>query len=167
MRGLPGCGKSHKARRLAKPDGVVLETDEYFYTQVGNDVNSYDFSDELLKDAREWNLQRFRNAIVEGISPIVVDRGNGRNPETKEYAAFAVEQGYTIELAEPDSEWWQELRVLLKYKQFTMPILERFAEVLAAKTGQGHRVPAKTILQWMKGWKWDLTVDEILAVKVD
>jgi hypothetical protein len=25
-----------------------------------------------------------------------------------------------------------------------------------------HRVPASTIKDWMDGWKWDLTVDEIL-----
>ena len=48
MRGLPACGKSHEARRLAGTEGIVLETDEYFYTQVGNDPASYDYSDELL-----------------------------------------------------------------------------------------------------------------------
>ena len=46
MRGLPACGKSHRARRLAGPDGVVLETDAYFYTQVGDDPASYDYRDE-------------------------------------------------------------------------------------------------------------------------
>ena len=37
MRGLPTCGKSHTARKLAADQGVVLETDEYFLTQVGQD----------------------------------------------------------------------------------------------------------------------------------
>ena len=52
MRGLPGCGKSHMARRLAGDAGIVLETDEYFYTQVGNDPTSYDYDGDLLPAAR-------------------------------------------------------------------------------------------------------------------
>lgn len=30
MRGLPACGKSHRAKRLAGDKGIVLETDQYF-----------------------------------------------------------------------------------------------------------------------------------------
>src|SRR5687768_12834933 len=35
MRGLPSCGKSTTAKKLAGDTGVICETDEYFYTQVG------------------------------------------------------------------------------------------------------------------------------------
>ena len=93
----------------------MLETDQYFYTQTGDDPDSYDYSQELLPRAREWNFARFREAVASEMSPIVVDRGNGLNPETREYAVYAVERGYRVELAEPDSSSWQELRVLLKY----------------------------------------------------
>ncbi|MCM2371910.1 hypothetical protein [Aporhodopirellula aestuarii] len=88
----------------------------YFYTQVGDDPASYDYSSEKLPLARQWYFDRFCNAISHGVSPIVVDRGNGLNSETRKYAAHAVEQQYAVELAEPDSAWWCELRVLLKYK---------------------------------------------------
>ncbi len=94
MRGLPGCGKSFTARKLAGETGVVLETDTYFYTQVGDDPGKYDWSDDLLPVARQWNLARFREAVSRGVSPVVVDRGNGLNPETREYAVFGVEHGY-------------------------------------------------------------------------
>lgn len=118
MRGLPGCGKSHRAKRLAGERGVVLETDEYFYSQAGTDPTSYDYDRKLLPAARQWNLNRMKDALQAGVSPIVVDRGNGLNAETREFAVLAVENRYAIELAEPDSPWWQELRVLLKYKEF-------------------------------------------------
>jgi hypothetical protein len=118
MRGLPGCGKSHMANRLAGTNGVVLETDEFFYTQVGNDDQVYDFDKELLPAAREWNLDRFRDALTQNVSPIVIDRGNGLNSETREFAALGIEFGYEVKLAEPDSPWWQELRVILKYREF-------------------------------------------------
>jgi len=168
MRGLPACGKSHLARRLAGDEGVVLETDQFFYTQVGDDPARYDYSKELLTTAREWNLDRFRHAIAQGISPIVVDRGNGLNQETQAYACYALEQGYQVELAEPDSPWWQELRVLLKYKQHVDgELFDAWATRLADATRDTHRVPASTIRHWMSAWRYDLTVDAILKGRKD
>lgn len=162
MRGLPGCGKSHTAKKLAGDYGVVFETDEYFYTQVGDDRAHYDYSSELLSEARQWNFARFASAVDAGFSPIVVDRGNGRNAETQEYAKYAVDHGYQVELKEPESEWWQEIRVLLKYKSVTRDILYQWADELAARSRSTHRVPASTIRRWMDAWKHDLTVEEIL-----
>lgn len=163
MRGLPACGKSHMAQRLAGLTGVVLETDQYFYTQVGDDPASYDYREAVLPPAREWNLARFRVAIAQGISPIVVDRGNGLNPETREYAAYAVEHGYQVELAEPDSPWWLELRVLLKYRQhIDGTLFDAWARRLADTTRDTHRVPFATIRRWMNHWCHDLTVEDIL-----
>ena len=63
MRGLPSCGKSATARTLIQSGGIVLETDEYFYTQVGDDPTHYDFSEALLPAARRWNFERFQQAV--------------------------------------------------------------------------------------------------------
>jgi hypothetical protein len=116
-----------------------------------------------LPDARRWNLARLKEALVAGVSPIVVDRGNGLNAETREFAAMAVEHGYIVELAEPDSSWWQELRVLLKYKEFVDgKLFDAWAQKLAQSTRDGHRVPASTIRSWLQNWRHDLTVDQIL-----
>lgn len=164
MRGLPACGKSHKARELAGPEGVVLETDQYFYTEVGFDQRSYDYDNALLPAARQWNFDRFCRAVAEGVSPIVVDRGNGLNAETKRYAAHASKNGFVVELAEPDSSWWYELRVLLKYREYVDDrLFDAWAEQLADATKETHRMPSATIRHWMSRWRHDLTVEEILA----
>jgi hypothetical protein len=163
MRGLPSCGKSHMARRLAAPSGVVLETDQFFYTQIGDDPGRFDYCEQRLPEARQWNLNRFRDALAHGVSPIVIDRGNGLNPETRQYIVLAHEHDYRVELREPDSPWWQELRVLLKYKQYvSSDLLDQWADALAARSRQTHRVPSATIRRWMQAWKSDLTVDQIL-----
>lgn len=163
MRGLPACGKSYTARRLAGATGVILETDQYFYLQVGDDPASYDYSEERLPAARQWNFNRFRRAIAAGMGPIIVDRGNGLNEETYQYARLAVESGYRVEIQEPDSLWWQELRVLLKYQTHLNPaVLDHWAEVLEEKSRESHRVPRSTIRRWMSRWRWDVTVEDIL-----
>lgn len=167
MRGLPACGKSHTARTLAGETGIVLETDQYFYTQVGDDPGRYDYQAELLDTARRWNFDRFQRAIAASISPIVVDRGNGLNLETKQYALHAVENGYDVALKEPESDWWQEIRVLLKYKDVTKEILDQWADRLAKLSRRTHRVPVDTIRRWMRAWKWDLSVDDILHYRED
>ena len=109
-------------------------------------------------------MARFQQAIAQAISPIVVDRGNGLNPETREYAIYAVEHGYDVELAEPDSPWWNELRVLLKYKQnVDDKLFDAWSKRLAEATRDTHRVPASTIRHWMTSWRHDVTVPAILA----
>jgi hypothetical protein len=162
MRGLPSSGKSHTAKQLAGKTGIVCETDEYFYTHLGNDPKRYDYRSGLLEEARRWNFERFKEAIGTGITPIVVDRGNGLNLSTQIYARYAVDNGYDVELKEPESEWWQELRVLLKYKQVTRPLLLQWAEILARMSRSTHRVPAAVIRRRMGRWKFDLTVNDIL-----
>jgi hypothetical protein len=162
MRGLPSCGKSFTARRLVGEEGIVLETDEYFYLLVGDDPASYDYDEKRLPAAQRWNFDRFTRAIAQKISPIVVDRGNGLNRETQRYALHAVENGYRVVLQEPESDWWLVIRELLRDKESNDRQLSEWAERLAERSRATHRVPSATIYRWMKAWKPDLTVDEIL-----
>jgi len=162
MRGLPATGKSYTAKKLAGTQGIICETDKYFYTKVGQDKTKFDYSESLLPMAQAWNFERFQQAVMTGRTPIVVDRGNGLTLETKRYAQYAIEQGYTVEIAEPESAWWQEIRVLLKYKSLTGPVLDQWAQELARYSSAIHRVPAKTIRRRMDTWVHGLTVNDIL-----
>ncbi len=148
--------------QLAGAMGMVCETDEFFHTQVGDSSKDYSYVADRQQEARDWNFDRFTLAVDANVSPVVVDRGNGLNMETQRYARYAVVAGYTVLIAEPDSPWWQEIRVLLKYKEYTMPVLEKWAETLAKKNRTTHRTPAKTIRRWMQNWRSDVTVDAIL-----
>lgn len=162
MRGLPCCGKSYTARRLAGDTGVVFETDEYFYKCI-NDPETYDYSAAELPQARAWNFDRFVKAIHQDVSPIVVDRGNDRSAETYRYARFALDYGYQVELKEPESEWWQEIRVLLKYRPDTLRVLYEWADRLSEQSRTHHRIPASLIRKGIEQWNVDLTIHDILA----
>ena len=162
MRGLPSCGKSHTARQIAGDSGVVCETDAYFYIEVGTDPTQYDYDRSLLDTARRWNLARFVKAVDEGITPVVVDRGNGRSLYTQAYARYAVDNGYDVTLAEPESPWWADIRVLLKYRPVTSTILDDWAVRLAKMSRSTHRTPLAEIRRRIDRWADDLTVEHIL-----
>ena len=138
----------------------MLETDQYLYNEVRFDQRSDDYGSALLPTARQWNVDRFCRAVGKGDSPIFVDRGNGLNAETERYAARASANGYVVELAEHDSWWWLELRVLLKYREYEVNRLyDAWAEQLADATEETHRVPVSTIRHWMSRWRHDLTLE--------
>ena len=80
----------------------------------------------------------------------MVDRGK---EETQGYVTFAIAHDYWVELREPESDWWQEIRVLLKYKHLTGPALDAWAEKSSQLSGKTHRVPKETIRHWMESWK--------------
>jgi hypothetical protein len=71
MRGFPSCGKSYAAQKLCAESGLICETDEYFYTQFGEDSQRYDYDHDLLPKARQWNFEGFMAAVDSDVSPVV------------------------------------------------------------------------------------------------
>lgn len=163
MLGLPSCGKSTTAKKLAGSTGVVCETDAYFLTEVGDDPTSYDWDDALLAEARRWNFERYEQALRDGIRPIVLDRGTRPNGYARRAAELALKYGYRITLAEPESPWWQEIKVLLRYRPWTDPVLRDWADELAQLSKRTHRVPAEVIYERMCDWDTDFTMEDILG----
>lgn len=157
MRGLPGSGKSYRARQLACESGIILETDAIY-----RNPERYGLCDASMEVARAKNLDLFCRAINSGQSTIVVDRGNGLNDETYIYVNLARSAGYRVRLVEPDSPWWREIRTLLRYRPHTDAILECWAHELARINQRTNQVPASTILDWLDGWVADLSTEELL-----
>ncbi len=162
VRGLPSCGKSHASRELARHGGVLIEFDEFFYTQVGRDRSRYDWSRRLLPQARQWNFERIRRAILVGATPIIVDSDNHPDPTTRRYVACAVRHGYQVRFREPDSPWWRQIRMLLQDKQANRVALAAWAAKLAAMSRGTHNVPLSNILWRIEHWDHALTVDHFL-----
>ncbi len=162
MRGLPSTGKSHTSRQIAGAGGTVCETDAYFYSEVGDDPTRYDYRHDLLPAARQWNFERFCHAVDDGVPVVVVDRGNSLSADSQAYARYAVDKGYRVVLSEPRSKWWQELRVLLKYKRHTKPVLVAWAQRLSQLNRSTHRVSPEQILRLMARWRYDLKIEDIL-----
>ena len=56
--------------------------------------------------------------------------------------------------------------VLLKYKEsLDEKLFDAWAKKLAYSSRDTHRVPAKTIRDWMARWRHDLTIDDLLRYR--
>jgi len=164
MRGLPSCGKSFTSQTLVGEDGIRIEFDEFFYTQVGNDLARYNWSKDLLNKARTWNLGRINKAVDAHWPRIVVDSDNNNCDYTRQYVGYAMDRGYRIEFAEPTSQWWQSIRKLLADKIANALALQDWAQKLTVMSKKTHRVPLADFQHRISKWE-NLDVDRLMAAQ--
>lgn len=103
LRGLPGAGKSHFARRLcdrflpqlAAPQRYtcICTTDDFFETEAG-----YCFEPQQLGEAHAWNRQRFASLCDERRPLLICANTNMERREWQPYAAMAEAAGYRVRL---------------------------------------------------------------------
>jgi len=134
MRGISGSGKSTKAKELGA-NGVVLGSDDFW----GED---YNFDRSKIGEAHEWNQNRVREALSSGMSPVVVDNTNTQFWEMKPYVEMALEHGYEIEFAEPDTPWKFDIEELTKRNQ--------------------HGTPRDIIHQMLMNWQRNPSIEAVL-----
>ncbi|XP_071379722.1 NEDD4-binding protein 2-like 2 [Centroberyx affinis] len=126
MRGLPGSGKSTRAKELLStgPSGLILSTDDYFAHKDG-----YLYDPSLLGAAHEWNQSRAKEAMHQGRSPVIIDNTNIQPWEMKPYVQMALERRYTVHFNEPDTRWKFDPLELEKRNKHGVP-QEKIAQML-------------------------------------
>ncbi|XP_031573521.1 NEDD4-binding protein 2-like isoform X2 [Actinia tenebrosa] len=137
LRGLPGSGKTTLAQKL-KGDGVILSTDDFFITN-----ERYQFEQNDLAKAHEWNQKRAKDSMQRGVSPIIIDNTNMQAWEMRPYVSMAKRFGYEVMIKEPDTPWKWNTKELLKRNR--------------------HNVTLFSIQNMKERYEKDLTVEAILA----
>jgi predicted kinase len=97
MRGIPGSGKSTKAKSLVgsgsihSTDDVISSTGDYnkFFSDM---IASKDFS--RLSQMHAKNLENAISSMESGVTPVIIDNTNIRPFEPKDYVKKALELGY-------------------------------------------------------------------------
>ncbi len=166
MRGLPSCGKSWTAERIAtQGQGVVIEFDSFFEEEVDGEegVKKFARKRSRLPEARLWNFDRIRSAVDAGTALIVVDDDHRVGASAKAIAAYAMLHGYVVEFAEPESSWWQTIKLLLQDKENNRVELAVWAQKLCFLNRNTHGVALKTFVARIDRWQADLTPLDLLS----
>lgn len=181
MRGITGSGKSTTAAKLLEKlggsVGHIFSTDNFFIPMTremradGEYVSPQDEFQEYLDNwnaddlpkAHSQNLQSFKRAVDNGVTPVIVDNQNVRARDFYSYVDYADKAGYEIRIKEPDSEWWKEYSPFMKNKKANKAKLEEFAKILHDKTD--HGVPLNVIKRNIERWQHGLTVEDVLRRK--
>lgn len=97
MRGIPGSGKSTKAKELAGSNGVIHSTDDVIEAQGNYNeffkqmIASEDFTP--LSRAHSTNLKNLFKSLKDGLSPVILDNTNIKQNEAKAAVKAALELG--------------------------------------------------------------------------
>ena len=91
MVGAPGSGKSTRISHYVKDDAVVVSADHYF-EQSG----TYIFDRSKLGQAHKFSQDRFTDALLNKMEPVIVDNTNTTAKERKFYIDLAKVHGYEV-----------------------------------------------------------------------
>lgn len=150
MRGLPGSGKSYRARQLselAKTEGLsceVFSTDDLF--MVGG---VYRYNPEKVAEYHEATQYAVWDAINREVDLIIVDNTNITRAEIEPYIRM-IGQSYSWRVEEPTSQWWWDIRPHMKGK-LSSPWLFSQAGLFAEKSS--HDMPPTVIRLMMERWE--------------
>ena len=78
MQGIPGSGKSTLANQIAMDaedhglDVRIFSADDFWYTEVGDDPNHYDFDTTRAFEAHRWNQRRVAQKMLEGKGDLII-----------------------------------------------------------------------------------------------
>lgn len=141
MRGIPGAGKSTKAKSLVG-QGKIHSTDDVI--EAGGDYNEFfakmiankDFTP--LSQAHATNLKNAIESMKAGVTPVIVDNTNIKQNEPKTYVIAALEMGYAdnnIKFVDIGTAGL-EAEELAKRNAHGVP-LEKIKAMIASHTDQG------------------------------
>jgi len=140
LRGASGSGKSFMAKKLAGNTGQQFAADDYFMDEQGN----YNWSGERVSAAHQWNYERVKKAIDEGVSPVILDNTSISKRDlrsAKPIILYAESKGYEVKIEETKTPWAFDAEELVKRNQ--------------------HGVNLETIQRQLRRWYPNPTVEDI------
>jgi predicted kinase len=84
MRGVPGSGKSTKAKKISNGSGLIFSTDDFFIVK-----GEYIYDPKMIGQYHEQNFERTLKAMKEATPLIIIDNTNVKLWEMKKYVEAA------------------------------------------------------------------------------
>jgi predicted kinase len=157
MRGIPGAGKSTKAKSLVG-EGIIHSTDDVIEEATG-DYNGFF---KRINDSGDWsehgkmhhkNYLNAKASLEQGISPVIVDNTNIKASEPKKYVEAALRLGLSednIKIVDV-GDGGQKAEILAKRNTHNVP-LRVINRMLSSHRGVG-KLTVKKILEAKGGVK--------------
>jgi len=142
LRGIPGSGKSTKAKQLASPL-YICEADDYWLNCVGD----YLFVPEKIGKAHAWCQNKVSLLMMAKRDTIVISNTNITRKDRQVYIDMAKDNGYEVEIVLPDSPWFNEILPRIRNKTFTDADVQCFVDK------NTHNVPFEAIKRMMTRWE--------------
>lgn len=134
-RGISGSGKSTAIANILKKD-LIFSTDDFWGP-------NYDFNNDRLKEAHDWNRQRVEHKIASGFKFIGVDNTNLSYFSILPYLNIAKKYNYNVVFVESILPKWLEFKMSRHLdgedKKILSDLFDFFAE------NNTHKVPRDTI----------------------
>lgn len=145
-RGLPGSGKSTKAREMHERftkqgmTSVIVSSDHFF---ICPGCKEYHWDWEKLRFAHSLCREKFEQALKQDVEAVIVDNTNVSLKEMRPYVMFAQVYGYDVVFVEPETPWAFDVDELVKRNL--------------------HGVPREGIERMLARWAKDVNVDMVIG----
>jgi predicted kinase len=121
MVGVPGSGKSHKAREIQQEQGgLILSTDSIFESTDGT-TSHYLWTPNVLGAAHQVNQEKTRVALSRGLS-VIIDNTNITPKQRQPYIVLADSFNIKWEIVEPDTPWRYNAEECAKRNSHGVPL---------------------------------------------
>lgn len=150
MRGCPGSGKSYQATNIlgqcyenTNVNEFIFSTDNFF---INKHTGRYCFNRSKLNIAHQWTYENVQKAVQNEVTPVIIDNTNTEAWEMEVYVKLGVNNGYWIEIIEPNSEWaWNE-EELFKKNVHNVP----YINIISMLQRYDHRINVDNLLSRFK-----------------
>lgn len=150
MRGCPGSGKSHQATNIlcqcyenTNVNEFIFSTDKFF---INKHTGRYCFNRSKLTIAHQWTYENVQKAVQNEITPVIIDNTNTEAWEMEVYVKLGVNNGYWIEIIEPNSEWAWDKEELFKKNIHNVP----YINIISMLQRYDHSINVENLLSRFK-----------------
>jgi predicted kinase len=159
MRGVPGGGKTYRARQLTTND-LIFSADKWFSRTEDPEEYRKNWAKEKLFTAHNWCKSMLSQAMQKGLGPVVVDNTNIKRRDFMPYIDMAKQYQYMYVIEESQSPWWLTIKELLTDIKANAKELDRWVEKLTngfdyngITIKNQHGVPEEAIRKMLFGFQ--------------
>lgn len=167
MRGIPSCGKSHRAKELANGDeSIICSADSFLADNLEEYRNAWLGADEvqlyIKLDKAHLNCKNKAKELLKNKSPLVIiDNTNLKIKDIIPYFELALEYGYEFNIEEPTSSWWvNDIKPYLKKRKDNKTHLLKMCDFLFEQNKLTHGVELETFNKLIFNYEF-VTIDSI------